>query len=800
MAELSKYFPVNYIQDDMIFLKDGAVAKGLEIEPLDNDTTPRSVREAVASSFSTLLTQLPPGVTIQHVLAYEVATPNVEQNIKDEVSDTLKALTMRRLEYYSTPYLRLRHFIFVICSKEAYGNVLQIKKFITIFDKQDVKSVYEKLKDLVSRVCGQVEFFLKQNGIKVNKLDSYMLYRLVYYYMNLMTAPLNQNNNNRKVYKIDDLLAHDVGLPPHTPYSVCIGSKHAVVFTMSVLPEATTPYLNTKPPASPLTTITMLLGGGFPLFISYVVKTIDQQKIRGTFETKTMIQKRLAGISRDAQVVAEEGEEFLTRMARGEHVVEVGINVMTYFNEGEFTPREIEDRKASIMQTFSSCVFNAQLVEEKWDGYWMYVAQIPGCGHLMPKTFKMMSVNAGHLFSPYGYWHNEEKGDTTILLRSRQYEPVSFDFFTRKLPSWNALVVGPTGTGKSFTMNFLMAQFLANANKIFILDIGGSYKKMSTLLGAPYFEISFEEPIYFPVFPKEVRNITMDVLRIRPVLLRMMMENYEQHVKEGKILSKIVDETIEELYKDGSSPTLYDFRKKLASKNNKFVDLKHLAQKIDIYIEGQYKCFFMPDGNGKKEDKRLKDLIQYPLVAFDLARLEDFPELQTILSFMITNLIWRTIEGDKVHKKNIIADECWKFFLAFPEMGQAIMELFRTVRKMGGQVTAITQRIDDIQGELGQAILQNALIQILLRHDKGVDVVKEVLSLTDEEAEVLSTLSRGEALLRLGDEAHVVRIDASPWDYWLFTTHRDDNRMLEEKLKEKHGDLISAIEELVASL
>jgi conjugal transfer ATP-binding protein TraC len=55
------------------------------------------------------------------------------------------------------------------------------------------------------------------------------------------------------------------------------------------------------------------------------------------------------------------------------------------------------------------------------------------------------------------------------------------------------LVTGSSGAGKSFLNNCILAQELARGLRVFIIDIGGSYKKLTEALGGQYLEMDLSD-------------------------------------------------------------------------------------------------------------------------------------------------------------------------------------------------------------------------------------------------------------------------------------------------------------------
>ena len=67
-------------------------------------------------------------------------------------------------------------------------------------------------------------------------------------------------------------------------------------------------------------------------------------------------------------------------------------------------------------------------------------------------------------------------------------DPYHYDLFAGDVG--HTLVLGATGAGKSFSLNFLLVQALQYDPRILILDLGGSYRWLTQFLGGGYMELS----------------------------------------------------------------------------------------------------------------------------------------------------------------------------------------------------------------------------------------------------------------------------------------------------------------------
>ena len=74
------------------------------------------------------------------------------------------------------------------------------------------------------------------------------------------------------------------------------------------------------------------------------------------------------------------------------------------------------------------------------------------------------------------------------ILETQWRTPYHYDLFQGDVG--HTLVLGATGAGKSFSLNFLLVQALQYDPRILILDLGGSYRWLTQFLGGGYMELS----------------------------------------------------------------------------------------------------------------------------------------------------------------------------------------------------------------------------------------------------------------------------------------------------------------------
>jgi conjugal transfer ATP-binding protein TraC len=174
--------------------------------------------------------------------------------------------------------------------------------------------------------------------------------------------------------------------------------------------------------------------------------------------------------------------------------------------------------------------------------------------------------------------------------------------------------------------------------------------------------------------------------------------------------------------------------------------------------------------------------------------LEQTPDLQAVALFIITDLVWREVQRDRISQKFVVFDEAWRL-LESPAASDFIASVFRTFRKYGASAIAISQAINDFaKSRVASAILPNSSIKWILKQDGGgIADLTEELRLNQKEVQLISNLSSvkgqySEAFLMCEQNRQVVRVEATPLEYWLATTDPVDFKAI-DLYKVKHPDL-----------
>lgn len=436
----------------------------------------------------------------------------------------------------------------------------------------------------------------------------------------------------------------------------------------------------------------------------------------------------------------------------------------------------------------------AEGLEESVGAWKVLKGNLPAAPLSLERARKMKTNNLADFLPVYG--PREGDLDPVVLFRNRLNGLVSFNAFDPGLPNYNSLVTGSSGAGKSFLNNCILLQELARGLRVFIIDIGGSYKKLTEALGGQYLEINLSDQ--YRINPFDLANPAEEPSnqKIKSLLACIeSMVSEDDKAKLPKLDRALLERAIIELYKsrraEGEVPTLSDLARCLSTFEEE--SMKAISKMLFLWT-GERPYGRLLDGQGSLRTDA-------SICTFDLKGLSSYPDLQSVMILILTDFILTQVEGDRTCKKRIILDEAWELLKS--NAAASFMEYCaRTLRKTGSGITFITQGVEEIVASpIGPAILNNTATKFIMLQRGDSEVLRETLKLNNQELNLIHSLGQkkgeySEGFMIEGDHRQVVRIYPSPFEYWLSTSDAQDNAYLAE-LKESGLDLVQAIEKAV---
>lgn len=433
----------------------------------------------------------------------------------------------------------------------------------------------------------------------------------------------------------------------------------------------------------------------------------------------------------------------------------------------------------------------AEGLEESVGAWRVVKGNLPAAPTNLERARKMKTNNLADFIPVYG--PREGDRDPAVIFRNRLNGLVSFNPFDPGLPNYNCLVTGSSGAGKSFLNNCILLQELARDLRVFIIDIGGSYKKLTEALGGQYLEINLSDQYRINPFdiPDPHQEPSNQKLKSLLACIETMVAE-DDKAKLPKLDRALLERAIIELYKSrrakGEVPTLSDLARYLSA----FEESSMRAVSKMLYLwTGERPYGRLLDGSGTlRTDSRI--------CTFDLKGLSSYPDLQSVMILILTDFILAQVEGDRSTKKRIILDEAWELLKS--NAAASFMEYCaRTLRKSGSGITFITQGVEEIVASpIGPAILNNTATKFVMLQRGDSEILRDALKLNSQELGLIQSLGQkkgqfSEGFMLEGDHRQVIRIYPSPFEYWLSTSDAQDNSYL-SKLKDQGLNLVEAIE------
>lgn len=219
---------------------------------------------------------------------------------------------------------------------------------------------------------------------------------------------------------------------------------------------------------------------GYSLKIPHVVNRYIVTLPRKTVEAELNQRKRLMNsfslYSAPCRVNAEELDAYLEASARDSAItVKCFTDVIAWGRASEMA-----DIRNRIVTAFSE--LDLSVTEEMRAMPLLHYAGIPGAAAELGYDYYMTSEMNGFLC--HGLWDGYDfgiRGGVVHVCDRKRMIPMTVDFQSaaregRYVDNLNAVVIGPSGSGKSFLMNSLITDFYNSGQHTLVIDVGDSYE------------------------------------------------------------------------------------------------------------------------------------------------------------------------------------------------------------------------------------------------------------------------------------------------------------------------------------
>jgi type IV secretion/conjugal transfer VirB4 family ATPase len=471
--------------------------------------------------------------------------------------------------------------------------------------------------------------------------------------------------------------------------------------------------------------------------------------------------------SKEAQV-RELGLALQELELKGNYFGEFSLTVVIY----DLDLAKVETACSEFYKVFS--VHDGALYEESYNLLNAYLASIPGNSAFNLRKLLILNTN----YADYSFLFSLHSGEPLnahlrqeylAVLETNHQTPYYLNLHARDVA--HTMILGQTGAGKSFLLNFLITNLQKYAPYTFIFDLGGSFESLTQLFGGAYVRVGMNSPD-FRINPFSLPS-TKGNLDFLALFVKVLAETNDE--------ARLTSEEEQDLYHQIEN--LYEIEPELRTLGTLANTLpRHLARRFEKWTAGGQFGFLFDNPEDTITFSRFQ--------CFDFQGMSSYPDLLEPLLFYILHRANDVItKGEISHIfKVFFIDEAWIFFRN-PAVQTYIVEALKTWRKQNAAMVLSTQSLDELRkSQILDVIVESCPTKIFLANP-GMDseLYREQFHLNDTELELISTLiPKRQMLIKKPGLTKVANLEVDPKSYWLYTNDPYDNRRRREAF-EKYG-------------
>jgi type IV secretion/conjugal transfer VirB4 family ATPase len=469
-------------------------------------------------------------------------------------------------------------------------------------------------------------------------------------------------------------------------------------------------------------------------------------------------------IDESKQADIENLGECLRALGEGQTLGDFSLTVVLYSTDLQTINRE--------MSEFTGVFTNADgaLFTETYNQLNALFATVPG--NYAQNLRKMYLLNSNYADLSFLFTiHPGEK--TNPHLRSEYLAVLETDNATPYYLNLHngevahTLILGMTGSGKSFLCNFLLTNAQKYRPQTYIFDIGGSFQSLTEIFGGTYLNVG-KESRDFSINPFSLPE-SKENLQFLFSFFRVLIEGNDKRYKLDFKEERRLWEAIERMY------VVAPEQRTLSTLSQIIGELKERLHRWTK--EGQYGFLF----------DNVEDTLSFSkFQTFNFAGWGDAPEvLEPLLFYVLHRANNEIANPEKLATfKTFLLDEAW-LFIKNETIRSYIVAAQKTWRKHNAAMILATQSIKELEESGMLAIVaESCPTKIFLANpEMNRQVYREAFHLNDTEIDIIADLiPPSEMLIRKAQSSKKVRLNVDSVSYWIATNNARDNLLKREAL------------------
>ena len=807
---LDEYFPFEFIDQNALIHKNGGVSIGFEcIEQPRSGQLSADLFLNLHYALIHALSTMPVGAVFQKLEIFYEDTFSIPPKGKG-------FLGKRWLNHFNYRAVILHKSYLFLCfpnpkliADHHAGNTW------FAMGKSILQNPHENLDNRVAEANMAASRFVSSlslvSEIKLKRLNEAELELLCYQYFNLEFTKKSDSLNNA--------IYNDIN-------SCILGNKKIQIVSMlGQPPEAYVSTPDRNGIDSPMLS-SLLMDIQFPHILVETIKICDTEKELNKLDLmRTMLHSFSNQQDQDGEI-QQTGLKALSAEIRSKHyeLVKLSVQVLIYDSDANLLKQKTNQVLSNMLSVCRSKAF-----VENIDTTNLFFSCLGGNALENYRWILMPAVNAACYTTFQSFAGRDLSG---LILCNRYKQPVFLNFWNISLDNKNKLIIGPSGSGKSFTVNSFISQHYHEGDDVIIIDIGGSYKGLFSILGGKYFEYNLLNPLTFNPFlvpwVAGKPQLSIEKLSFLVSLISILWKQTGQELMktERSFLQQYL--TAYYNYLGDSSQHILSFDQGNSGYNRG--DTQQESASMNSFYHFLETCIDEVHASATKSYFDLKSLLivlkeytgigayayllnasaeieisEHQLLCFDLNGIREDIVLFPIISLLIIELVLDKIRKFPLRRKHIYMDEAWSMLK--DAMGDFVMNMYRTIRKSNGAISIITQGIDEIdRSPVGKAIVQNAAIRVVLDHSSApqqYELLQLSLGITEHEMDLLKSLRKNdvegwrEFFIKFGNDSEVFLLDAPPEARIAFDSRIEERVKLNTMRTQYNGNIELAIDQLI---
>lgn len=801
------------IEDGIVETADGRFIHICEIEPTNYELKTNKEKNAIIECFYSWLKQAP-----VHIHFKSITEPS-------NVSTLALNIARRSQDVMDENYKKLQSKYVNTVVKGIQSDALRRRFFLIIEYEGNADGVYSNNKTDIKEAIWQTRsiaenFFVRMGTFIIRHENESVFQAQVLYLLNNRKTSLEESFEDR-VKRITqdhmgirglDLLSDEMPVidardfiasksfdDTHADYVINDGLYYTYIFFKNYPLKVTATWID----------IITQMGDGIDVDVWSFKE--DKNKILDS------VNRSIRLSTADANINSEKGDvdEYIDNIMTGRYIRDCIKNNEDFFYGGTMvtiianTKKELYMKKAQVERMLKSndiSIIDAYAHET--DAFMMSLCLNYYDRKLVRKSRRNLLTSSLASFFMFTAYEMYDPNGIPIGLNVDNSSLAVIDIFnTQKFKNANAVILGTSGAGKTFTEQLLGRRMrLSNPETriMYILpvkgyeyyrgckDIGGSYIKVSP--GSEncinIMEIRVVDDVDTSLIDGDMgyKEILL-AAKIRQVInfIRLLLGNEAL----SKIEESMLDDALTAIYNSYGitmdNDSIWEDKENHKLKKMPIIqDLYDATLEIPELSRITYVLKQFVTGSCSNMNGQTNVDFSNNYIVFDLSYTGE--SLRPAFMYAVTEWAVAIIKENRLTNGVLFVDEAWKCLIE-EHSAKNLLECAKVLRGYSGSIIFATQNVQDFfnYGDYGKAILGNVKIKLLLQLEDGeADLIQSMLKLSNSERNAITRFNRGQGMLIANNDKISLQIMATQEEMDAFTTdHIELNELEERRRKEQ---------------